>query len=326
MDDLLAALRAAAEPTRLRLLALCAHAELSVSELTQIMGQSQPRVSRHLKLLCEAGLLDRFREGTNAFYRLAADGRAAEFARSLVDSIPTEDQTLTLDLERLEAIRRDRANAAAEYFRKNAQEWHAIRSLYVPEKDVEQALLQLLPDEGLHEVLDIGTGTGRILELLAGRTERAVGIDQSRDMLSVARANLERAGMRNCTARLGDMYALPWPAASFDAVTVHQVLHFAEEPSYVIAEAARVLRPGGRLVVVDFAPHDREELREVHKHRRLGFHDAEVQRWFRESGMTAGPAVRLPGDPLTVCLWPGTRSAAPKRAGAAAARAVEGRA
>lgn len=326
MDELLAALRAAAEPTRLRLLALCAHAELSVSELTHIMGQSQPRVSRHLKLLCEAGLIDRFREGTNAFYRLAGSGRTADVARNLVDSIPTDDQTLALDLERLEAIRRERAQAAAEYFRKNAGDWHAIRSLYVAEKEVERALVQLLPEAGLHDALDIGTGTGRILELVAQRCERAVGIDMSREMLAVARANLEKAGIRNSAARLGDMYALPWPAASFDVVTIHQVLHFAEEPSDVIAEAARVLRPGGRMVVVDFAPHDREELREVHKHRRLGFHDAEVQRWYREAGLTAGPAVRLPGDPLTVCLWPGTRDAAPKRAGGAAARAAEGRA
>jgi DNA-binding transcriptional ArsR family regulator len=213
MDFLLTALKAAAEPTRLRLLALCAHGELTVSELTQILGQSQPRVSRHLKLLCDAGLLDRFREGTWAFYRRAERGPCAELARTLIDAIPADDPTLALDLERLDAIKRSRAEAAAAYFRENAARWHEMRSLHVPERDVEAALTQLLPAEGIRDLLDLGTGTGRMLELFGPRVERALGVDLSREMLAVARANLERAGLRNCQVRQADMYQLPLPSA-----------------------------------------------------------------------------------------------------------------
>lgn len=309
MDALLSGLRAAAEPSRLRLLALCAHAELTVSELVQIIGQSQPRVSRHLKLLCEAGLLDRFREGTWAFYRLAAKGRCAEFARGLVDLIPHDDETLTRDLQRLEAIKQANADRAAEYFSRNAASWDKIRSLHIAEAEVETALLSLLPRTGIEDFLDIGTGTGRILELIGPRAKRAVGVDLSREMLAVARANLQKADLRNCQVRHGDMYQLPFNGESFDAITIHQVLHYAEDPAEVIAEAARALRPGGRLVVVDFAPHEEEALRQEHAHRRLGFEEAEVACWFREAGLAPGQAVMLEGDPLTVCLWPATRAA-----------------
>lgn len=310
MDDLLATLKAAAEPTRLRLLALCAHGELSVTELTQILGQSQPRVSRHLKLLGDAGLLERFREGTFAFFRLAESGPAGALARVLVDAIPADDPTLALDLERLEAIKRGRAEAASAYFRENATRWHEIRALHVPEREVEAALLALVPESGAGEVLDIGTGTGRLLEILGPRAVRATGIDQSREMLAVARANLERAGLRHCQVRQADMYQLPFPSGSFDTVTVHQVLHFAEEPAEVLREAARVLRPGGLLLVADFAPHGLESLRSEHAHRRLGFADEEVALWCRHSGLVCGPVVHLPGDPLTVSLWPARRPGA----------------
>lgn len=307
MDELLATLKAAAEPTRLRLLALCGHGELTVSELTQVLGQSQPRVSRHLKMLCDAGLLDRFREGTYAFYRLAETGDAAALARVLVDAVPADDPTLALDLERLEATKRARAEAAASYFRENASRWDEIRALHVPEREVEAELLRLLPAGGIGELLDIGTGTGRILELLASRVVRAVGVDQSREMLAVARTRLEAAGLRHCHVRQADMYQLPFPGASFDAVTIHQVLHYAEDPAEVIAEAGRVLRPSGRLVLVDFAPHGQESLRAEHAHRRLGFAHDEVVQWCRAAGLECGPMVDLPGDPLTVSIWPAFR-------------------
>jgi ArsR family transcriptional regulator len=309
MDVLLSGLRAAAEPSRMRLLALCAHAELTVSELMQIIGQSQPRVSRHLKLLCEARLLDRFPEGTWAFYRLAEKGRCAELARVLIDLIPPDDETLTLDLQRLEAVKRANSHRAAEYFSRNAAEWDKIRTLHIAEAEVEAALLSLLPETGIGAFLDIGTGTGRILELFGPRVERGVGIDMSRKMLSVARANLQRADLRHCQVRHGDMYQLPFNGESFDAAVIHQVLHFVDDATDVIAEAARALRPGGRLVVVDFAPHDLEVLRTEHAHRRLGFEDNEVARWFRDAGLVPGQIVVLDGDPLTVCLWSASRAA-----------------
>lgn len=309
MDVLLGGLRAAAEPSRLRLLALCAHAELTVSELVQILGQSQPRVSRHLKLLCEAGLLDRFREGTWAFYRLSEKGRCAELAQVLVDLIPENDETLSLDLQRLEAVKKANSDRAAEYFRRNADGWDKIRSLHIAEDEVEEALKRLLPAAALKDFLDIGTGTGRILELFGPNVERGTGIDMSREMLALARANLQKADLRNCQVRQGDMYQLPFSDESFDGIVIHQVLHFAEDPAEAIAEAGRSLRPGGKLVVVDFAPHNLEMLREEHAHRRLGFTDGEVTRWFEAAGLSPDKTVTLEGDPLTVVLWSATRAA-----------------
>lgn len=308
MDLLLAGLRAAAEPTRLRLLALCARAELTVTELTQILGQSQPRVSRHLKLLCEAGLLERFREGAWAFYRLAQRGRAAPLASHLVALLPSDDPGLALDLERLETVKRARAAAASAYFRDNAGEWNRIRSMHVDEAEVERVVLDRIGAAPIEDYLDIGTGTGRLLELIGPRAARALGIDLSREMLTVARANLEHAGLRNCSVRQADMYQLPLGSGAFDLVTIHQVLHYLEDPGAAIAEAARVLKPGGRLIVVDFAPHALEDLRERHAHRRLGFRDAEVLDWVAAAGLQGVPTVHLPGEELTVSVWSATRA------------------
>lgn len=306
MEALLTGLRAVAEPTRLRLIALSAAAELTVSELTLILGQSQPRVSRHLKLLCEAGLLDRFREGTWAFYRVSRRGPGAELAQHLLSLLPSDDPTLTLDRERLAAVQRTRAAAAANYFSANAAEWDRIRSLHVPERDVEAAILDRL-DLAMEDVLDIGTGTGRLLGLLAPRAARGIGVDINRDMLAVARANLEQAGLANASVRQADLYQLPFPGAGFDAVTLHQVLHFLDDPARALAEAARVLRPGGRIVIVDFLPHEREELRERFTHRRLGFSDDEIAGWCESLGLSFDPPTHLAGDPLTVAIWSATR-------------------
>jgi len=300
MEHLLAALRAVAEATRLRLVVLCARGELTVSELTQILGQSQPRVSRHLKLLCEAGLLDRFREGSWVFYRLSQSGPASTLARQLVAACDETDLTIGLDLQRLNAIKRQRAEAAGTYFRENAAQWHRIRSLYVDEREVETALAEIISTADPRDLLDIGTGTGRVLEVLAPQVQNALGIDQSREMLSIARVNLERAGLDNASVRLGDMYQLAVPDASFDAVVIHQVLHYADRPATAIAEAARTLRPAGIL-------------RDEHAHRRLGFSDAEVAEWCRAIGLDPGSPRRLPGDPLTVVIWTAHRPAAASR-------------
>lgn len=310
MEHLLAALRAVAEATRLRLVVLCARGELTVSELTQILGQSQPRVSRHLKLLCEAGLLDRFREGSWVFYRLNQSGPASALARQLVAACDETDPTITLDLQRLHAIKRQRAESAGAYFRENAAQWHRIRSLYIDEREVEAALAEIITAANPHDLLDIGTGTGRVLEILAPRIQNALGIDQSREMLSIARVNLEQAGLENASVRLGDMYQLALPDASFDAVVIHQVLHYADRPAAAIAEAARVLRPNGILVLVDFAPHALEFLRDEHAHHRLGFCDAEVTEWFRAASLDPVLPRYLPGDPLTVVIWTAHRRAA----------------
>jgi ubiquinone/menaquinone biosynthesis C-methylase UbiE len=310
MEELLTALRAVAEPTRLRLVVLCARGELTVTELTQILGQSQPRVSRHLKLLCEAGVFDRFREGSWVFYRLSRSGAAGAILRQLVAACDESDPTIALDLQRLDAIKRHRVELARAYFRNNAARWDRIRSLYVDEREVEAALVEIVAAADPRDLLDIGTGTGRMLEILAPRVERALGIDQSREMLSVARVNLERAGLDNGAVRLGDMYQLALPDASFDAIVVHQVLHYADRPAAAISEAARVLRPGGILVLVDFAPHTLEYLRDEHAHRRLGFADGEIADWCRAAGLEPAVPRRLPGDPLTVVIWTACRRAA----------------
>jgi ubiquinone/menaquinone biosynthesis C-methylase UbiE len=312
MEHLLAALRAVAEPTRLRLVTLCARGELTVTELTQILGQSQPRVSRHLKLLCAAGLLDRFREGSWVFYRLSRSSPVAALARQLVAACGEADPTIALDLQRLGAIKRQRADLASAYFRENADQWHRIRSLYVDESEVEAALAEIIAAADPRDLLDIGTGTGRMLEILAPRVERALGIDQSREMLAVARVNLERAGLENGLVRLGDMYQLALADGSFDSVVVHQVLHYADRPAAVIAEAARVLRPGGILMLVDFAPHELEFLRDEHAHRRLGFADAEVGEWCVAAGLDPAPPRHLAGNPLTVVIWTAQRRAGPR--------------
>lgn len=303
LAQLLAGLKSAGEPTRLRLLAILSQAELAVTELTQILGQSQPRVSRHLKLLCSAGLIDRFSEGTWAFYRLAERGGGARLAHTLINLLPAGDETLSRDLSRLDAIKRTRADEAAAYFKQVAADWHQIRALHVPEAQVEAAMIELAGAAQLDEFLDIGTGTGRILELFGDRIRRGVGIDLNHEMLSIARANLESAGLGQCQVRQGDMYNLPIADSGIDMVVIHQVLHYADVPSAVIREAARVLKPGGRLMVVDFAPHVLESLRVEHAHRRLGFADDEVASWCQRAGLNPQPVTHLSGGELTVSLW-----------------------
>jgi len=334
METLLTALRAAAEPTRLRILAACAEGELTVSELTRVLGQSQPRVSRHLKLLVDAGLLERQREGSWVFHRLcpggarngAGDGPGAGsgpgarggpgigVAESLLALAPLDDAVITGDRNRLREVKAERARAAAKYFRRNAAAWDRLRSLHVDDGQVEKVLRRLLPAAAVGDLLDVGTGTGRMLEIFGPRAGRAVGIDLSPEMLAVARANLSRAGLANCSVRQADLYQLPFAAASFDAVTVHQVLHFLDRPAQAMAEVGRVLRPGGRLLVVDFAPHDLESLRSEHAHRRLGFSQQEVARWLTAANMEIKETVHLAGDPLTVTVWAAARSQPPGRA------------
>jgi len=306
MDALMTALKAVAEPTRLRILALLSRGELTVSELVQTMGQSQPRISRHLKLMTEAGVLERFREGSWAFYRLGRAGMGASVVRCLKDLLPVGSAELAGDLDRLAAVKGDRDRAAQAYFQRAAHDWDDLRSLHVDDREVEGTLLGLLPAGGLGDVLDLGTGTGRMLELLAGRAGRCDGVDLSHDMLTVARANLDRAGIANVSVRQADIYQVPFEDASYDTIIIHQVLHFLDRPAAAIGEAARLLRPGGRLVVVDFAPHALETLRDEHAHRRLGFAESDVVGWFRDAHLTPGTAHHLAGDPLTVTIWQAT--------------------
>jgi ubiquinone/menaquinone biosynthesis C-methylase UbiE len=284
-DALDVALKAAGEETRLRILVLLGEAELTVSDLTQILRQSQPRISRHLKLLAEAGLVERFREGAWAFFRLAERGGPAEFARELIARLDPKDPMIARDRDRLTAVRTARAAAAQDYFRSHAAQWDRIRKLHVTDEAVEDAIREALSERPFRLLLDLGTGTGRILEIFGPDLERGLGIDLSLDMLLLARARIERAGLRHCSVRQGDIYDLAVPAGSFDVVIIHQVLHFLDDGARAIREAARVLSPGGRLLVVDFAPHDLEFLREEHAHRRLGFSAEAVMQWMTAAGL-----------------------------------------
>ncbi|KPF42444.1 ArsR/SmtB family transcription factor [Rhizobium sp. G187] len=308
LDRLVDLLKAAGEPTRLRLLELLAAGDLTVTDLTEILGQSQPRISRHLKLLAEADLVDRYQEGAWAYFRLKQEGDGAGFVRQLLLTTEEADPVLTRDRDRLAAVKRARAEKAQAYFSRNASEWDELRRLHVNDADVEAALLALIGEEPVEALLDLGTGTGRILQLFSEHYRRAVGIDASRDMLAVARSNLDKAGVMAATVRHGDILNLPLDAGDYDLVTVHQVLHFLEQPELALAEAVRMLRPGGRLAIIDLAPHELEYLREEHAHVRLGFSHGVMEDWLARFGLTVENVVDLPpadgqGKGVTVTIW-----------------------
>ncbi len=309
MEELLAGLKAVAETTRIRILFALSHGELNVTELTFILEQSQPRVSRHLKLMAEAGLISRHKEGNWVLFRLREQGRSGALARALVDMLPASDELLAADLLRLEDIRQQRQGRADEYFRTNAADWAKLRSLHVREADVEQAMLGLLEKLKFENCVDLGTGTGRILELLSDRAKNLFGLDMSREMLAIARSNLETHKLRNAQVRQADIYALPFADEFADLVTIHQVLHFLDDPQRALLEAVRILAPNGKMLIVDFAPHDFEELRDHHAHRRLGISSEHMAGWMARAGLSlikhdvlAPPYVNARMG-LTVSVW-----------------------
>ena len=299
--------QALADPTRLRILALLREMELSVGELAQVLAQSQPRVSRHTKLLCDAAVVERRKEGSWVFLTLG-DAQLVDPVFALTDCAADEatERAFAADRARLAAVRRDRSEAAERYFASHALVWDEIRSLHVAESEVEQAIARALGDQPLGRLVDIGTGTGRMIQLFAGQADGAIGIDKSSEMLRLARVKLEAADVQ-ASLRQGDMYALPLPDGSADVVLLHQVLHYAHAPAQAIGEAARLLSPGGRLLIVDFAPHGREELRERAQHVRLGFSDDAMLGWISTAGLQGEVVEQLAGGELTVTLWSGTK-------------------
>jgi ubiquinone/menaquinone biosynthesis C-methylase UbiE/DNA-binding transcriptional ArsR family regulator len=308
LDPLLAALKAAGEDTRLRILALVSRSDLTVTDLTDILGQSQPRISRHLKLLFEAGLVERHREGAWVFYALSRGGERGKLVDAILATLDPNDRLVARDRMRLDGVRTQRSAAAQTYFKGVAENWSRIRSLHIAEADVEASIRSALGNQRFAMHVDVGTGTGRMLELMADRTERGIGVDFSHDMLAVARSGLDRPGLAHLSVRHGDITSLPVPDQSADLVTVHQVLHFLDDPMPALAECRRVLKPGGTLLVVDFAPHEHEFLREAHAHRRLGFAPDQMQAWFAAAGLEAGSFTALSPTEgvtlgLTVSLW-----------------------
>lgn len=329
MDRTLDIFRALADPTRIRIVALLRAMDLSVGELAQVLGQSQPRVSRHVKILADAGLADRRKEGSWVFLGLG-DPRRVGPLLAAVDAWSAEDggdRIAEADIARLAAVRADRAAAAEDYFEAHAGEWDAIRSLHVAESEVEAAIARLLGEAPLGRLVDVGTGTGRMIALFGGAAVSAIGVDRSPAMLRIARSKLDAAAqadtrLARAELRQGDMYALPLDTQSADLVILHQVLHYAQQPAAAIAEAARLLSPGGRLLVVDFDAHDHETLRSRDAHARLGFGDEQIAGWFGAVGLDTAPPERLEGGELTVKLWLGHCPAATDLRGGAAAPAA----
>jgi ArsR family transcriptional regulator len=307
MEDLLASLRAAAEPTRLRLLALAARGSFCVSEFTEILGQSQPRLSRHLKLLCDCGLLERGREGANVWFTLP-HGEAGSLPRDLIARLPEGDPVLEADRRQSARVLAERARVASESFRRQGADWDEMRALDLPAAAVEAALLQMVPEPEIGRLLDIGTGTGRVLELLASRISQGIGVDASKAMLALARARLGRQGLGHCSVRLADMYRLPFPDASFDLAVLQMVLHYAEDPPGVLAETARVLRPSGRLIIIDLAAHGREELLARFAHRWPGFGDDAMKALLAGVGLQSEAALAIDAA-LGIRLWSATVAA-----------------
>ncbi|WP_052731792.1 ArsR/SmtB family transcription factor [Devosia geojensis] len=307
LDSLVGVLKAAGEGTRLRLLTLLAEGDHTVKDLTEILRQSQPRVSRHLKLLADAGLVERNAEGAWAYYGLAQRGPASELARWLIKRVDRNDPELQRDRERQVAVRETQQRQAAEYFAKVAGSWDLLRSLHVPESAVEAAITAELSGRDVDLMVDLGTGTGRMLEVLSQTYRRGLGIDSSREMLAVARAKLAGAGIAHAQVRLGDITDLDMVTAQADVVVLHQVLHYFDDPGRTLAQARRLLKPGGEMLVVDFAPHELEFLRTEHAHRRLGLSQAQMEGWAEAVGLTVASYKEFPsanGEAgLTVCLW-----------------------
>ncbi len=312
-DSLVTALKAAAEPTRLRILLLLAAGELNVKDLTVILGQSQPRISRHLKLLAEAGLVERFREGSWVYFHISDRSSGGRLALRLVADVDANDTAARRDRERADAVKKEREAAAQSFFELHAADWDRIRSLHVSESDVESAMLQALGNGPFQFLVDLGTGTGRMLELFSDRYARGLGIDVNQAMLTYARARLAKAGKADAQVRHGDIYALSLPDNVADAVLMHQVLHFLSDPALAIREAARVLAPGGKLLAVDFAPHTLEFLRETQAHERLGFGEAQVAQWMQDAGLAVrsrqnlAPKSTGKDEKLTVSIWLGEK-------------------
>lgn len=307
-ESLLDQLRAVAEPTRLRLLALLQRHDLSVGELVQVLQQSQPRLSHHLKALSEAGLAERMPEGAFVFYRAARNGRARQLVEGLFACLGPSVSEFEADLARLHQVMEARATSAEAYFSGVAENWDTVRSLHYPNEAIEAALLDLAGDGPYRRMVDFGTGTGRMLVLFASRVEEAEGLDFSHRMLTVARARLQEAGIGNARVRHGNVTSTPFPDASADLVVIHQLLHFLTAPGEAIAEAGRLLEAGGRLLVVDFAPHDLEFLRSDHGHHRLGIRHDALAGWAEGAGLLleppysfAPPRAGVPG--LTVTIW-----------------------
>jgi ubiquinone/menaquinone biosynthesis C-methylase UbiE len=318
MDDILNIFRALADPTRLRIMLLLQKMELAVGELAQILNQSQPRISRHIRILDEAGLAERRKEGSWVFLKPGPAVELEILRRVFRSTKVAKSEQAMQDQAQLSLVRKARAVMAERYFAAHADQWDAIRSLHLPEAEVERAMLALLKDARLGKMLDIGTGTGRMVELFGAAAQSIIAIDNSPEMLRLARAKLlesESANGSNLIKKTelkqGDFNNLPLANGAVDSAILHQVLHYAQHPEAVLAEVSRVLKSNGIVLIADFAAHDRENLRTEHAHARLGFSDESIKHWLAASKLELVQTRTLDGGELTVKIWVARKPAIP---------------
>lgn len=276
-------LKALADPCRLRLVAVLLRAEFTVQELTQILDMGQSRISRHLKILSEAGVLSVKRQGTWSYYRVGEDSAffcaiRPAFEREL-EQLPQRREDLAAVALALEARRR----RSLEFFDQHARTWDVLSRTLLPVPQYQERLLSLVPT--VDTLLEIGVGTGALLPDLSRRAAKVIGVDHSPAMLDEARRRLDHAGNSAAELRLGEMTHLPLADGGAGCVVANMVLHHAADPQAVLAEITRVLKPGGILVLADLARHEREWAREQLADQWLGFEEEELRGWLQGAGL-----------------------------------------
>jgi len=294
MENVANILKVLGHPERLRILALLSRGELTVSELTHILGLSQPRVTQYINSLESAGVIERLKEGSWVFSRLR-NGNASVTAlvATTLNALPHDDKTLLSDQKRLLDVRKKRAEAADAFFASVANDTGQLGDEYLPQSDIETAMRELAGEGPFNFMVDLGTGTGRVLDVFSDRITRGTGIDNNTDMLKVARHKLASSGHSHISLRQGDLHRAPIDSGTADLVTLHQVLHYLDDPSEAIAEAARLLTPGGMLLMVDFEAHNQDSFRDNYAHRRLGFTDSDISGWTVQSGLQFLPSLLI---------------------------------
>ncbi len=314
MEKHVLALKTLGHTERLRILALLSRGELTVSELVQILKLSQPRVTQYIISLETAGIIERLKEGSWVFSRISRGNEAVSaIVATTLATLPQNNPVMQQDLKRLEDVRAERSKAAEAFFASVANDRSQLGDEYLPQADIEAKMRELLGAGPFDYMVDLGTGTGRMLEVFSDRILRGSGIDNNAQMLKVARSKL--AAREHIAVRQGDLLAAPLADGVADLVSLHQVLHYLEDPQEAITEAARLLTPGGQLLIVDYEDHDRDEFRTDYAHRRLGFSDTDMRNWLSAAGLSLTAVETIPtrDNRPDVRIWISTASKMQRR-------------
>ena len=302
------ALKTLGHPERLRILALLSRGELTVSELVQILNLSQPRVTQYIKSLETAGIIERLKEGSWVFSRIRRGNEAiSALVATTLATLPAHDPILTADLRRLEDVRAERSVAAEAFFANVANDTGTLGDEYIPKANIESMLRKMAGKGPFEYMVDLGTGTGRMLEVFADRVTRGSGIDNNVHMLKVARHKLAKNNYNHIRVRQGDLNSTPLESELADLVTLHQVLHYLDDPQSAIIEAARLLTRNGIILIADFETHDQDEFRYEYAHRRLGFDDNDIEDWLAGAGLslTRVETIKTQSSRPNVKIWLG---------------------